>query len=616
MKKSFKNILSAAALLMLTATSAFADSEKGVEAKKSVKDNGDGTYTLTLETWADGETVTTTTKVRQSMDVVLVLDRSSSMVTSNYSTGVKRLDAMKSACESFVTAIKTDADKNKLDHKIAVVTYGSRDDARYTKEVLGLTGVKTGSNTLINTINAIDTPDSSPWQFTCQDQGLQIAQGVISSSPAKDENGIARSKVVVLLTDGQPTEGTTQTESSWSETVVKGSIESTNALKAAGVTVFVIDISSESDVDVDADDSGAGSLAKSVQYLDHLSSDYSSVGYERTENRFLFFRWYTYSFSGTKVKKGYYKSATQDLNNAFTEVANESTSGSSETQLTDTNSSVRDYITPQFRLTGKTGSIRTKVISVDPSYKGDNVDNAWGSEVSSTGINVDITEPDSDGISSVVVTGFNFKENFVGPKKKNGSITGWTGAKLVIEIDIEQNGNNDGGVINTNTPDSGIYSGDGQEADFNSTGIEFPVPQYVEKGFAYLHIVKSGLADGTGNKPVESAIFDIKVAGKVINTVMVNGENPEAYVKVDWLTDAAKARTIDSANPLTLADMVKFTVVERADWSWNAPDPASISSELYDINDAGSAIPYTFEFGVGDPKTTVAHDEESAVIKK
>ncbi|MCQ2160337.1 MAG: VWA domain-containing protein [Bacteroidales bacterium] len=587
MKKSFKNILSAAALLMLTATSAFADGEdKGVKTNKSVKDNGDGTYTLTLETWADGEITIETSTVRQPMDAVLVLDISGSMNETYSGSGnnkVTRLQAMKTASKKFIDLVAADAVKdndNIVDHKISIVVYSSGD---HNKIERALTDVSLSGNAaaLKSVIDGLSYGGG-----TEHDEGLKLAQSALGTKDPK------RSRVIVFLTDGQPTGSNTSFfgYTRWDEDVVKNAISTSNDLKKDGVTIFAIDMASASE--------GGDDASTSSVYLEHLSSNYSTSSYRRN--------WGRYEFSGTSAgaSADYYKYASSDLDNVFSNIAKDITSNLAKTELTKENSSVRDYITPQFKINGSASDIRTKLVAAttlsDKSL-------GWGSVINSSEDNIKVEAPDN----SVIITGFDFQKYAVA---QNPTTKQWTGAKLVIEIDIVQNGDNAGGVITTNKPESGIYHGEGQEADFESTGIEFPVPQAINKAKAYLHIVKNDLAVG------ESAIFEVMVSGEVINTVMVQKTSDDAvadaYVLVDWLTSAGKAKEYTSANPLTLDDMVKFVVVEKADWAWNSPDPASITSELYEVNsDTDLWEEYTFTFEAGNPKYEGAHKEISTVIE-
>lgn len=85
MKTTYKYIIALSALICACTYSAQAQStgrveNDGVTTSKTVSGpDEDGIYTLTLETWVTGTTITTTEEVRLPVDVVLVLDASGSM---------------------------------------------------------------------------------------------------------------------------------------------------------------------------------------------------------------------------------------------------------------------------------------------------------------------------------------------------------------------------------------------------------------------------------------------------------------------------------------------------------------------------------------------------------
>ena len=73
MRKSIRYIIAAAAAMF---TAAVASAQ--VVNSKTAKDNGDGTYTLTLESFATGKLDQTISTSRRPINAVLVLDVSGS----------------------------------------------------------------------------------------------------------------------------------------------------------------------------------------------------------------------------------------------------------------------------------------------------------------------------------------------------------------------------------------------------------------------------------------------------------------------------------------------------------------------------------------------------------
>lgn len=104
-KKSISFVSAAAMALTMVAmpvgsSSSYAEETKDpVHVNKTAELQSDGTYKLTLESWAEGSANTTTTKSGTPLDIVLVLDQSGSM------KGTK-LTNLKNAVNTFVNNVK------------------------------------------------------------------------------------------------------------------------------------------------------------------------------------------------------------------------------------------------------------------------------------------------------------------------------------------------------------------------------------------------------------------------------------------------------------------------------------------------------------------------------
>lgn len=89
---SLAMLASAAIPGTLAVETAAADDEqgnKGMEISKTATDNGDGTYTITLEAYATGEKITSTIEKDVPTDIVLVLDQSGSMANNMNTYGFR-----------------------------------------------------------------------------------------------------------------------------------------------------------------------------------------------------------------------------------------------------------------------------------------------------------------------------------------------------------------------------------------------------------------------------------------------------------------------------------------------------------------------------------------------
>ncbi|MCF2567750.1 hypothetical protein I6E09_00895 [Mediterraneibacter glycyrrhizinilyticus] len=104
-----------------TSTDGSTVSENGLTLTKTATLENDGTYTINLEAYATGTTTTVTEKSGTPLDIVLVIDQSGSMYTSNY------LQPMKNAVTSFVNSISDNAKEYNVDHRIAIVGYASNE---------------------------------------------------------------------------------------------------------------------------------------------------------------------------------------------------------------------------------------------------------------------------------------------------------------------------------------------------------------------------------------------------------------------------------------------------------------------------------------------------------
>lgn len=152
---------------------------------KTIADNGDGTYTLSLDVTGDSETSSTSTPA----DVVLVVDTSGSMAGN-------RIDTVKRAARGLVNTMLT-AENEKLDAsqqiRVSVVSFSSKVNS--TSDFTA--SVRTAQGT-INGLNAWANGHQSSGGTNWED-ALNTANDVLASGRA-DAN-----KYIVFLSDGAPT---------------------------------------------------------------------------------------------------------------------------------------------------------------------------------------------------------------------------------------------------------------------------------------------------------------------------------------------------------------------------------------------------------------------------
>ena len=166
----------------------------GVETKKTVtpNPNGDGTYTVEIESYVTGKTITTETAA--PVDIILVLDMSKQMEGEN-------LVAMKDAANQFIEM----ASSEKGERRIALVTYQDRYGAVISGDTkadeTALVPVTTGSGKA-ELQAAVDTLTAPKGDAYCQ-YGLARATQIFQSYKKNDVP-----RYVLLLSAGEFGDGT------------------------------------------------------------------------------------------------------------------------------------------------------------------------------------------------------------------------------------------------------------------------------------------------------------------------------------------------------------------------------------------------------------------------
>ena len=152
---------------------------------KTIADNGDGTYTLSLDATGDSETSSTSTPA----DVVLVVDTSGSMAGN-------RIDTVKRAANGLINTLLT-AENEKLDAsqqiRVSVVSFSTK-----VNSTSDFTASARTAHGAINSLSAWDNGRQSSGG-TNWEAALNEANDILASGRA-DAN-----KYIVFLSDGAPT---------------------------------------------------------------------------------------------------------------------------------------------------------------------------------------------------------------------------------------------------------------------------------------------------------------------------------------------------------------------------------------------------------------------------
>lgn len=282
----------------------------------SVINRGDSAFITALSA------LSSTSNVKSSsttpLDIVLVLDALGSMDDS-MDDGTKRIDALKSAANDFVTTI---AEQNQgisdssRQHQVSIVKFSGKKSAAvgndtyredgYTynySQVMKAMSPCTDAAAFTSTINSI-----SPAGATRADYGLQLAQSQTS-------NREDAKKIVIFFTDGSPT-----SYSGFESGVASNAVSAAKAMKDAKATVYTIGIFSDADPSADPT---AQRTSNENKFMHAVSSNYPNATYTQS--------WSGWNWNlGTHEGSGFYKSASNaaDLDKVFDDISSEIVKGS------------------------------------------------------------------------------------------------------------------------------------------------------------------------------------------------------------------------------------------------------------------------------------------------
>ena len=477
---------------MLRAPSKAGDNS-GIVLNKTAAVNSDGSYTITLEAYATGETTTTVT--HQPVDIVLVLDVSGSMDETFGRTKVYDDESLDKSKTYYIKGMLSyhpvkwfESDHcwkyKSLGSWHEVVPKTSSSDGRntqfYTEEntTKKISALKTAVNGFIDNV-AGQSPDSniaivkfagdktdkvgngtyydgnysqivtnltaagtgaaglkdavnalSPAGATAADYGMQHAQSIINRA-ASD----GKKKVVIMFTDGEPNH-----YNGFDTDVANDAIRASKGIKDSGATVYTIGVFSGANGAPVTSLSGVDDTNK---YMHLVSSNYkNATSMNNTGDS-------TYPGGG----KSYFLSASNadELSAIFQSISQEV--GGATTTL-DGTATIKDIVSPYFTMPAAAENVTVKTAESNGSTE------SWKEAAAFNGtVNIDTAS------SAVSVSGFNFKDNWCGNQTDaNGNTTFHNGQKLIIEFNVSRKedflGGND---VPTNGENSGIYDKDGTE---------------------------------------------------------------------------------------------------------------------------------------------------------
>ena len=347
-------------------------------------------------------------------------------------SSISRIDALKSALDGFISSVNTKAmgpdgkfgTEDDVKHRVAVVSFA--DSASTLTNGLEDMTTETGRNSVSNAFNKLYTDGA-----TQADYGMQRAENILRNNPVQP--GEQRNRVVIFFTDGVPT-----SYSSFDMTVANNADKASTAIKGLGAKVYSVGIFEGADASSPGNSSGS-ETQKANWFMQKVSSN-----------------------NGVPQSPSYYLSAADagTLNSIFQQISDQIQEGGSSIEL-GAEAVVRDEISPYFALPeGVTeGSISVQTVPYED-------ENKWGNGVPAVDVEVTIDQ------NQVSVTGFDFSENWCGPRTVDGTTT-YAGQKLVISFNVvPKDGFLGGNNVPTNA-NAGVY----ENPDKTEPLKKFPVPE-------------------------------------------------------------------------------------------------------------------------------------------
>lgn len=485
--------------------------------KNVVPGSQPNTYTINLEAFVTGQTVTTVSAT--PLDVILVLDFSNSMTDSKSGDKWPKLMA---ATSKFLKSIKKYEEDYHASSRVGVIAFGN--------EVNELTDklIDPTSPAAATLISNFDNSTYTSIGGTNINLGIERAYNWLAEGGYRS----GASTTVVVFTDGHP-EGSQGSEAQIAQKAIQAAYNLKNTYNAEVFTVGLLA-------------SGTGGEGENYK-IRHSDQGYvnqnttvgsgSSYNPQLTTKTFLerISSYYkqalitsiTTQSGGTKTYNikvsnwdspynddfSYYQRAeSSTLESIFLGIS-EKVIGGASYGLTKESTTVIDVVSSAFKLPdGASGSTITLQVAECKAVKSIDTSGAieytFEEPVPATSLSPDIKAKvgnldedkkfvEAEGGKTVQVLGFDFSENYVGEDIDDGGKHP-RGYKLIISFPIEIDPRNPGGAnVATNTEDSGIYFDEDGDGKYDQIG-GFEIPH---AKIPNLVIKKTGLHKG------ESATF-------------------------------------------------------------------------------------------------------------
>ena len=402
-------------------------------------------------------------------------------------TGEGSLDVLKSAAADFVNTVAAkaagkDGDINtaadNIDHRIAVVGFGSQSGDGNNTELLSIAGSNSGTvgvaynsitdQNLKDVLQSMDTQNGQAMVnaainalaakgTTRTDLGMNMAQRILNANPVPA--GETRNRVVIVFTDGAPTNN-----NGFERDCAENAIATSNAIKAGGTTVYSIGIFPGADAGT------AGVKPTKDYWVIDWDQNYTEAQMSAACNWFM---QNVSSNNGAPRTPSYYLSVgdSASLSSIFQQISGQIVTGGSETTL-GSDTVVKDIIAPAFTLSDGEAESSIQIETYKCTGKNGN-SYTWAATGSGAG-----------GVSATVngdqvsVTGFDFSENWCGIEKDAQGTDTARGRKLVISFTVKLKSGFLGGNDVLTNKGAGIYKDNTTETpvlEFNKPTVNVPI---------------------------------------------------------------------------------------------------------------------------------------------
>lgn len=403
---------------------------------------------------------------------------------STTSSSTKKIAALKTAVNSFIDKVNTEATTKNVEHRVAVVgfastgsgyyentellstpdvvNYGSASDINYKD---ALVSAKTEKKRLSTAIDRLDANGD-----TYPEYGFDMANKIFARHPI--QAGDNRQRVVIMFTDGYPAPAGTD---DFNVGMANNAINNAKRCKDNNAKVYTIGIFDGADPSASIDNYYQnGWLNEAVaanRYMHFSSSNYPSA--------------MALNNGGTKGEGNFYFAASNAdaLNDIFDTISEEI---STDTTELDDSATIIDNIPGNFAIPEDARNITLKVAKFQKD----------GTFATATTAPTTVTAEHKDG--TVTVTGFNFSDEWCGLDEGDQA----HGSKLIIEFTIHHN--NYGGTQPTN---AGASIKDKENKDVIT--VDNPtVPVTIAKP-SITGVTRSKVYDGTGFDVLSTIAEDI-----------------------------------------------------------------------------------------------------------